>query len=90
MTRPADWHPDFYPRFARAYAEEVRAFVANVARGEPLTPGPDVGWKTLFVANLAEASSRRDGTRFDLVRSDGRPIETADQAAAFSDDVGAA
>jgi myo-inositol 2-dehydrogenase/D-chiro-inositol 1-dehydrogenase len=66
MTPPASRHPDFYPRFAAAYANEVREFVARVEQGTALEPGPDIGWKTLFVANLAEASSRLDGRRFDL------------------------
>jgi len=83
MTPPASRHPDFYPRFASAYAGEVREFIARVERGEPFEPGADIGWKTLFVANLAETSSRLGGTRFELAQADGTPITTADQAAAF-------
>jgi predicted dehydrogenase len=90
MTPPASRHPDFYPRFATAYANEVREFVSRVERGEPLEPGYEIGWKTLFVANLAEASARRDGHRFDLTRTDGLAIDTPARAAEFARAAGAA
>src|SRR5262245_40813356 len=54
MTRSSARHPDFYARYAAAYAAEVSAFVDCLRRNAPFAPGPDVGWKTLFVANLAE------------------------------------
>jgi predicted dehydrogenase len=86
MTRPEPRHPDFYPRYAAAYAEEVREFVERVARGADLEPGLDIGWKTLFVANLAEASSRQSGRRFLLMAGDARGISTAGDAAQFTPD----
>lgn len=89
MTRPLARHPDFYPRYATGYAGELAAFVDHITAGTPFDPDPDLGWKTLLVANLAEASSRSNGRRFDLARPDGSPIATADDAAAFAKAVGA-
>lgn len=84
MTRPSARHPDFYARYAAAYAAEVTAFVDGLRQGTPFDPGPDVGWKTLFVANLAEASSRASGRRFDLVQADGSALATVEAAAAYA------
>src|SRR5262245_37223620 len=83
MTRPRDGHPDFYARFAAAYEAELTEFVTRVGARATLEPGLEIGWKTLFVANLAEASSRAQGRLFELTRPDGRPIESASEAAAF-------
>ena len=84
MTPPAPRHPDFYARFATSYAAEVSAFVDCLGSGAPLEPGVEIGWRTLFVANLAEASSRADGRRFELARPDGSPIATVQDAADFA------
>lgn len=87
MTRPSARHPDFYARYAAAYAAEVSAFVDRLRKDVPFDPGPDVGWKTLFVANLAEASSRSGGRRFDLTQADGSAIATVADAATYADSV---
>jgi predicted dehydrogenase len=84
MTPPLPHHPDFYARFARAYETELSEFVTRVAAGVPLEPGLDAGWKTLLVANVAEASARQDGRVFELTQPDGRAIESAADAAAFA------
>jgi myo-inositol 2-dehydrogenase/D-chiro-inositol 1-dehydrogenase len=84
MTQPRAGHPDFYPRFAAAYDAELREFVRRVATREPLEPGLDIGWKTLLVANLAEASARQGGRAFELARPDGRGIDSAADAAEFA------
>lgn len=84
MTPPLPHHPDFYARFATAYATELSEFVTRVAAGVPLEPGLDAGWKTLLVANVAEASARQDGRVFELAHPDGRAIESAADAAAFA------
>ena len=84
MTRPSARHPDFYARYAAAYAAEVSAFIDCLRRHAPFDLGPDLGWKTLFVANLAEASARSGGRRFDLVQADGSAIATVDDAAAYA------
>jgi predicted dehydrogenase len=84
MTRPRDGHPDFYARFAAAYEAELSEFVARAGNRESLEPGLDIGWKTLLVANLAEASSQQDGRVFELTQPNGRPIESASDAAAFA------
>jgi myo-inositol 2-dehydrogenase / D-chiro-inositol 1-dehydrogenase len=84
MTRPSARHPDFYARYAAAYAAEVSAFIDCLKRNAPFDPGPDLGWKTLFVSNLAEASSRSGGRRFDLRQADGSAIATVDEAAAYA------
>lgn len=89
MTRPLPRHPDFYPRYAAAYAGELAAFVDRLRAKAPFDPDPELGWKTLFVANLAEASSRMHGRRFDLARPDGSPVVTAADAAACARAVGA-
>jgi myo-inositol 2-dehydrogenase/D-chiro-inositol 1-dehydrogenase len=89
MTRPAARHPDFYPRYAAAYAGEVAAFVDRLRTNAPFDPDPELGWKTLLVANLAEASSRMHGRRFDPARPDGSPIATAHDAAAYAKSAGA-
>jgi predicted dehydrogenase len=84
MTRPQPRHPDFYPRYAAAYAGEVAAFAGHIASGTPFAPGLELGWKTLLVANLAEASSRMDGRRFELLMPDGAAIATARDAAEYA------
>jgi myo-inositol 2-dehydrogenase/D-chiro-inositol 1-dehydrogenase len=84
MTPPSPRHPDFYARYATAYAAEVSAFVDCLRRDAPFDLDSELGWKTLFVANLAEASSRSGGRRFDLVHADGSGIATADDAAAYA------
>jgi len=84
MTPPRQGHPDFYPRFAAAYDAELREFVRRAAAGESLEPGLEVGWKTLLVANLAEASARQGGRRFELTRSDGGPIQSSADAKQFA------
>jgi predicted dehydrogenase len=84
MTRSSEGHPDFYARFAAAYDAELCEFVRRVSAGARLEPGLDVGWKTLLVANLAEASARQDGRLLELRRQDGGPIASADDAAAFA------
>jgi len=84
MTRPSARHPDFYARYAAAYAAELSSFVDCIRRNAPFDLGPDLGWKTLFVANLAEASSRSGGRRFDLVQADGSAIATVADAVAHA------
>ena len=84
MTPPLPHHPDFYPRFAAAYEAELSEFVTRVGAGRPLEPGLDAGWKTVLVANVAEASSRQAGRVFELTQPDGRAIESAAEGAAFA------
>jgi myo-inositol 2-dehydrogenase / D-chiro-inositol 1-dehydrogenase len=84
MTPSLPHHPDFYARFAEAYEAELSEFVTRAPAGLPLEPGLDAGWKTLLVANVADASSRQAGREFELTRPDGRAIETAAGAAAFA------
>ena len=45
----------------------VRSSSRRVGAGAALEPGLDAGWKTLLVANVAEASSRQDGRVFELI-----------------------
>ena len=90
MTPPQPHHPDFYPRFAAAYHAELAEFVTRACAGAALDPGLDAGWKSLLIANVAEASSRQDGRVFELVQRDGRAIENAADAAAFARDNGIA
>ncbi len=85
MTTPREGHPDFYARYAAAYASEVEVFLERVQAGQPLDPGPDIGWKTLLVANAAEASSRSGGQPISLTLPDGQPIVTVDDAAMLTD-----
>jgi myo-inositol 2-dehydrogenase/D-chiro-inositol 1-dehydrogenase len=84
MTRPSARHPDFYARYAAAYAAEILAFISCLRSNAPFDLGPDVGWKTLLVANLAEASSRSGGRRFDLKQADGSAIATVADAVAYA------
>jgi len=88
MSRPNADHPDFYARYATAYHRQLESFLQNVRRGVPFKIGPEVGWKTLLVANAAEASSRRGGHRFDLALKDGSPIRTIDDASRFAVEAG--
>lgn len=83
MTTPRAEHPDFYARFGAAYDRELGEFLDRVASGAPLEPGLDIGWKTLLVANAAEASSRQQGRIFELAHVDGRRFESAAEAAAL-------
>lgn len=76
-------HPDFFPRYARAYDRELGAFLEDVQNAAPFACGPEVGWKTLLVANVAEASSQRDGKEYELVTPGGRPIASAAEAAQY-------
>ena len=84
MTPPSARHPDFYARYATAYAAELSAFVDCLRRGAPFELDSELGWSTLFVANLAEASARSGGRRFDLVQADGSAIATVEDAAAYA------
>lgn len=84
MTPSQPHHPDFHARFATAYEAELVEFVSRVAAGLPLEPGLDAGWKTLLVANVADASSRQAGRVFELTQPDGRAIASAADAAAFA------
>ena len=83
MARPREGHPDFYARFATAYDAELCEFVRRVGAGDTLEPGLEIGWRTLLVANLAEASARQGGRQFELTQHGG-PIASADDAAAFA------
>ena len=83
MTPPRADHPDFYARFGSAYDGELAAFLDRVAAGAALEPGLEIGWKTLLVANAAEASSRQQGRVFELTHADGRPFASATDAEAF-------
>ena len=84
MSRPRADHPDFYARFARAYASELDAFLKHLHARTPFAVGPEIGWKTLLVANTAEASSRLGGRRFELAVKDGGPVRTVEDAAEFA------
>ncbi len=88
MTQPSPGHPDFYARFANAYARELDAFLEHLRNETPFKLGPEVGWKTLLVANVAEESSRLGGHRFELVLDKDTPISTVDDAAAFAASIG--
>jgi len=81
MTRRSARRPDFYARYAAAYVTELAVFVDCIRKEAPFDPDPDLGWKTLYVANLAEASSRSGGRRIDLAPANGSPIAAADDAA---------
>ena len=81
MTPPRADHPDFYARFGAAYDGELCSFLDRVASGAPLEPGLEVGWKTVLVANAAEASSRQQGRVFELADAGGRPCASATEAA---------
>jgi predicted dehydrogenase len=83
MTRPGPEHPDFYARYATAYCRELAAFCRHIESNEFFEIGPEVGWKTLLVAQTAEASSRSGGEAF-LLEEDGAPIATVDGAAKFA------
>jgi myo-inositol 2-dehydrogenase/D-chiro-inositol 1-dehydrogenase len=83
MTPSDATHPDFHARYASAYAAEVDAFLAAARDGTPCTPGLDVGWKTMLVAELAERSSRDGGRLFRVVRPDGSALRNPDDAVAL-------
>ena len=83
MSRPGPEHPDFYARYAAAYRRELAAFCRRIQRCESFEIGPEVGWKTLLVAQTAEASSRSGGEIFEL-EEDGGSIGTVDGAAKFA------
>ncbi|HET7698817.1 MAG TPA: Gfo/Idh/MocA family oxidoreductase [Vicinamibacterales bacterium] len=84
MTPPRAEHPDFYARFGAAYDGELCAFLDAAASGARLEPGLDIGWKTLLVANAAEASSRQHGRVIELTTAGGGAFESAAEAAAAS------
>ena len=52
------WFPQ---RFGQAYADELRAWAANVAAGRPVTPTGQDGRQALVLALAAEESVRRGG-----------------------------
>ncbi len=89
MTRPGAEHPDFFARYATAYAAELAAFLQDVHHAKPLEPGPDIGWKTQLVAALAELSTHRGGRAIALTLPDGSAISTAEAAARFFDAINA-
>ena len=85
MTPSTTGDPDFHARYAVAYARELDAFLGQVRVGGEFEIGPEIGWKTQLTAEVAEASSRRSGRLFELVRPDGGPIESANDAVAFAE-----
>lgn len=87
MTQPAAHHPDFYARYAVAFADELIAFLQQVQQREPFELGIDVGWKTILVANLADMSALKQGQRIEL-RLDGAPISSVQTAAEFARKIG--
>jgi len=84
MTTPGTVHPDFYARYAAAYDAELCDFINHVSRGAAFDLDLDIGWKTLLVANVAEASSRQEGRPFQLMHPTGRAIASAAEAASFA------
>jgi myo-inositol 2-dehydrogenase / D-chiro-inositol 1-dehydrogenase len=56
-----DYVPYFPERFGQAYALELRAFVAGVRAGTPLTPAGADGLAAIRLALAATESARRDG-----------------------------
>jgi hypothetical protein len=84
MTRYGADAPDFYARVGASYQAELRTFLERVRRADPMEIGLEVGWKTLLVANTAEASSRRNGLGFELVTPVGNPIVSLVDAEAFA------
>ena len=83
MTPTAAGQPDFHARYGAAYRAEMDAFIEAVSAQRRCTPGVDVGWKTMLVAELAERSSRSNGRRFVLRAPDGASIAEVRQAAAL-------
>ncbi len=84
MTRPGPDHPEFYSRFAISYANELDVFLSDIRSETPFAVGVDSGWKALLVANTAEASSRSEERRFELMVN-GKPITTIEDAAEFAE-----
>jgi len=84
MARPGPEHPDFYARYATAYSREIDAFIGHVKTGTPFEVGPEIGWKTLLVANTAEMSSRSGGRVFEI-EEEKKPIATIEGAARFAE-----
>ena len=84
MTCPSQGQPDFYARYANAYARELDGFLHHIRSGTPFELGPEVGWKTLLVANTAEASSRSGGRCFELAVA-GERIATTNDAVKFAE-----
>ena len=87
MTPSRPDHPDFYARYAIAFEHELADFLQHVRTNSAFELGPEVGWKTLLVANLADLSARNQGQRFELV-VDGRAIETIENAKDFVTAIG--
>ena len=87
MTRPALYHPDFYARYATAFAEELKEFLHQVQQGGSFEINTEVGWKTLLVANLADMSAYNQGQPIELAL-EGAPISTVEHAAEFARSVG--
>jgi len=50
-------HPDYYSRYASAYENELDEFMEHIRTGRAFPTGPEVGWKTAFVANLLQQNS---------------------------------
>lgn len=84
MTKASPGAPDFYARFGASYLAELKTFLDRVRHSQPMEIGLEIGWKTLLVANTAEASSRRHGAAYELVTPTGGPIVTIDDAQAFA------
>lgn len=79
MTESSRHHPDFYARYAEAFANELESFIDSVRQGTPPPLGFEIGWKTSFVASLADQSALQNGHRFELSIA-GEPIRTLEQA----------
>lgn len=83
MCKSAADHPDFYARYGAAYAAEFDALLASSRDGGSCQPGPEIGWKTQLIAELAECSSRAGGRLFEPVMPDGSAIRDAAAAESF-------
>lgn len=79
--------PDFYPRYAQGYQNELVEFVRCLRSGERPELSIDIGWKTLLIANAAELSSREDGRSISLLLN-GSPIRSIDDAMQLAREVG--
>lgn len=84
MTKSRADAPDFYARFATSYQAELRTFLERVRQADPMEIGLDIGWKTLLVANTAEASSRRNGLGYELTTPEGSLIVSLADAETFA------
>lgn len=79
--------PDFYPRYAQAYENELLEFAQCIGDRSRVELGFEVGWKTQLVANAAELSSKNGSQPISLLSVE-KPVQSIKDAILLASAIG--